>query len=171
LVVSFSGFLLFSVSAFFDRLASYGGFHFLARMDLDTARRHVQTCLDRMRAAYLKPVFDEWAILAGGAKGSGIAAYHGPRPDKFKQQLGNDAEPLRASTKGKELTEGDIEFVAEAGKTRYDAMMKVGPASYLILNHTTTTLAEIRADAKWLAAQAILFELSEKFRGDPLEVG
>jgi hypothetical protein len=27
---------------------------------------------------------------------------------------------------------------------------------------------DIRADGKWLAAQAVLFELTEKFRADPL---
>ena len=47
-----------------------------------------------------------------------------------------------------------------AADTHYDAFMKIGPASYLVLNHTSKTLTEIRADGKWLAVQAILFELS-----------
>lgn len=50
-----------------------------------------------------------------------------------------------------------------------DAFMKVGPASYLILNHTVKTMNEIRADAKWLEVQPALFDLSEKFRASPLE--
>jgi hypothetical protein len=140
-------------------------------MDLDTARRHIQAALERMRASYVKPVFDEWAILSvPGTAGGGIVAYHGPRPDVFRRQLPDDAEPLRARTAGKQFAEGDIEFVADAADTRYDAFVKVGPTSYLVLNHTVKTMAEIRADAKWLSAQAILFELTEKFRSDPLEV-
>jgi hypothetical protein len=30
-------------------------------------------------------------------------------------------------------------------------------------------MAEIRLDARWLKAQTVFFELSEKFREDPLE--
>jgi hypothetical protein len=58
--------------------------------------------------------------------------------------------------------------VPDAADTCYDAFMKIGPGSYLVLNHTVKTMNEIRADAKWLNAQAVLFELSEKFRADPL---
>ena len=137
-------------------------------MDLATARHHIQTTVDRMRACYLRPVFDEWAILAVPAKNGGVVAYQGPRPEAFRRNLAQDAEPLRAATAGKELAEGDLEFVPDAGATRYDAFMKIGPTSYLILNHTTLDMEEIRADAKWLGAQAILFELSEKFRADSL---
>lgn len=123
-----------------------------------------------MRACYLKPVFDEWAILAVPAKSGGVVAYHGPRPDAFRRNLAVDAEPLRAATAGKTFAEGDLEFVPDAADTHYDAFMKIGPASYLVLNHTVRTMQEIRADAKWLGVQAILFELSEKFRADPLEL-
>lgn len=138
-------------------------------MDLETARRHIQLAVDRMRAAYLKPVFDEWAILAVPAKTGGVVAYYGPRPDVFKRNLADDAEPLRARAAGKEFAEGDIEFVPDAADTRYDAFMKIGPTSYLVLNHTVKTMTEIRSDVKWLGVQALLFELSEKFRADPLE--
>ena len=136
-------------------------------MDLESARQIIQATVDRMRACYLQPVFDEWAILAVPAKSGGVVAYHGPRPDVFRRNLPQDAEPLRAITSGREFSEGDIEFVADAGDTRYDAFMKIGPNSYLVLNHTVKTMTEIRADTKWLAAQAVLFELSEKFRADP----
>jgi len=138
-------------------------------MDLDTARQHIQVAYERMRACYLQPVFDEWAILAVPARTGGVIAYHGPRPEGFRRNLATDAEPLRAAAAGKKFTEGDLEFVPDAGSTHYDAFMKVGPASYLVLNHTVKTMNEIRADAKWLGAQAVLFELSEKFRADPLE--
>ena len=139
-------------------------------MDLETARNHIQVTVDRMRASYRKPVFDEWAILAMSPRNSGVMAYQGPRPDAFRRNLPDDAEPLRAITAGREFVEGDIEFVPDAADTHYDAFMKIGPASYLVLNHTVKTMTEIRADAKWLAAQPALFELSEKFRSDPLEL-
>ncbi|WP_414661358.1 hypothetical protein [Horticoccus sp. 23ND18S-11] len=137
-------------------------------MDLESARKIIQTAVDRMRACYLQPVFDEWAILSMAAKGGGIVAYNGPRSDVFRRNLPTDAEPLRAATAGREFAEGDIEFVPDAADTRYDAFMKVGAHSYLVLNHTVKTMNEIRADAKWFGAQAVLFELSEKFRVDPL---
>jgi hypothetical protein len=137
-------------------------------MDLETARRLIQNAVDRMRAAYLKPVFDEWAILAVPAKSGGVIAYSGPRPELFRKNLADDAEPLRVRAAGRDFSEGDIEFVPDAADTRYDAFMKIGPASYLVLNHTVKTMTEIRADAKWLGAQAPLFELGEKFRADPL---
>lgn len=138
-------------------------------MDLETARRHIQTAVDRMRAVYLKPVFDEWAILALASRAGGVLAYEGPRPDVFKRNIPDDAEPLRARSAGVEFAVGDIEFVPDAPDTRYDAFMKIGATSYLVLNHTGKSLAEIRADAKWLGAQPVLFELSEKFRADPLD--
>ena len=137
-------------------------------MDLETARRHIHAALERMRACYLQPVFDEWAILAVPVKAGGVVAYNGPRPEAFRRKLPEDAEPLRAITAGKKFVDGDIEFVPDAADTHYDAFMKTGPASYLVLNHTVKTMNQIRADAKWLTAQAALFELSEKFREDPL---
>lgn len=121
-----------------------------------------------MRASYQQSVFDEWAILSVPVKSGGIVAYAGPRAATFRRQLPRDAEPLRKITAGRDFAEGDIEFVPDAADTHYDAFMKTGPASYLILNHTVKTMNEIRADAKWLVAQAALFELSERFREDPL---
>ena len=137
-------------------------------MDLETARRHIDHAFERMDGCYLQPVFDEWAVLSLSGKAGGVVAYRGRRADVFRKNLPQDAEPLRAITAGKDFSEGDIEFVPDAADTRYDAFMKIGPTSYLILNHTVKTLTEIRADSKWLGVQAVLFELSEKFRADPL---
>jgi hypothetical protein len=137
-------------------------------MDLETARKNITTCLERMAAVYRQPVFDEWAILAVPAKTGGIVAYAGARAEEFRRQLSRDAEPLRAAVAGKKFAEGDLEFVADAADTHYDAFMKIGPGSYLVLNHTVKTMAEIRADKQWLKAQAALFGLGEKFREDPL---
>lgn len=139
-------------------------------MDLATAQRHIAQHLERMRTAYQRALFDEWAILALGQRGGSVVAYAGPRLPAFRQNIANDAAPLLARAAGQQFAEGDLEFASDAAGTQYDAFMKIGPTSYLVLNHTGKTLAEIRTDAKWLAAQAVLFELSEKFRADPLAV-
>ncbi len=65
---------------------------------------------------------------------------------------------------------GDFEFATDAAGTHYDVCMQIGPASFLVCNHTSRAMAEIRRDPQWLKAQAIFFNLSEKFRADPLDV-
>jgi hypothetical protein len=139
-------------------------------MDLETARRHIQEYADRMRGLNAQPLFDEWAILGLAGTGGSVLAYRGPRAELFLRSVAVDAEPLRARSAGKQFAEGDIEFASDAVGTKYDAFIKVGATSYLVLNHTAKTMSEIRADPKWLSAQAVLFELSEKFRADPLVV-
>lgn len=136
-------------------------------MDLATARTHVETAFARMNTAYGQVLFDEWAILAlGGA--SGVRAYWGPRPERFRRDLPTDAAPLRAEA-GKQSSEiGDPVFALDAVGTRYDAFLRIGAGSFLVCNHTTKTMAEIRANPGWIKAQPILFELGEKFRADAL---
>ena len=135
-------------------------------MDLVVARTHIAAALARMNAAYGQPVFDEWAVLAIGGKG--VLAYSGPRPERFRREMPDDAAPLRAEAAGQPSGIGDIVFALEAGGTRYDAFLRLGESSYLVYNHTTKTMAEIRANPGWLKAQPVLFELGEKFRADPL---
>jgi hypothetical protein len=151
------------------RLASAAGLAFLATMDLDTARHHIQAAVARLQASNRQPLFDEWAVLSLGREQRGVVAYSGPRGEAFRRNVAADAAPLLGRSKGKEINEGDIEFALDAAGTKYDAFMKVGPTSFLVLNHTAKTMAEIRTDAKWLTAQAVIFELGEKFRADPLE--
>jgi hypothetical protein len=98
----------------------------------------------------------------------GVPAYSGSRPDIFRRTLLEDTAPLRAASAGRKFATGDFEFAAGAAGTRYDALMMLGPTSYLICNHTGKSLDEIRADPNWLKAQAVFFELGEKFRNDPL---
>lgn len=122
-----------------------------------------------MDTLYRGAVFDEWAILSAAAT-PGVLAYSGPRAGGFRAQLERDAEPLRAATAGRAHDAGDFEFANNAAGTRYDACLKLGAHTYLVCNHTAQSLAEIRRDPKWLKAQAAFFELSEKFRADPLEL-
>lgn len=137
-------------------------------MDLATARQHIQSSFERMRALYLKPVFDEWVILGLGAGHRGVLAYNGPRPEGLRAQLADDVEPLRALADGRHFEVGDFDFALEATGPRYDALIKVGETSFLVCNHTARTMTEIRADTRWLKAQTAFFDLTEKFRADPL---
>jgi hypothetical protein len=137
-------------------------------MDLPTARTHIQQHLERMSAAYGRTLFDEWAVLSVGEETRGVPAYVGPRPDGFRRTLLEDTAPLRAVAAGRQFTNGDFEFAVDGHGTRYDALMMLGPTSYLVCSHTSKTLGEIRTDPNWRKAQAIFFELAEKFRNDPL---
>ncbi len=138
-------------------------------MELEAARIQIQAALTRLHAAYGQTVFDEWAILGLGGNG-GVFAYAGPRPDRFRKQLPDDAAPLRAEAAAQPSGVGDMVFALEAGGTRYDAFLRLGESSYLVFNHTAKTFAEIRINPGWLRAQPVLFELGEKFRADPLVV-
>jgi hypothetical protein len=137
-------------------------------MDLAAARTHIQQHLDRMNAVYRQPLFDEWAVLSAGEETRGVPAYSGPRPDAFRRTLLADTAPLRAVAAGRRFTTGDFEFAVDAHGTHYDALMMLGPTSYLVCSHTEKALGELRTDPNWLKAQAIFFELGEKFRNDPL---
>jgi len=136
-------------------------------MDFAAARTIIASALGRMNVAYGQTVFDEWAVLGLGGNG-GVLGYTGPRPERFRREMPNDAAPLRAEAAGQPSGVGDIVFALEAGGTRHDAFMRLGEATYLVCNHTAKTIAEIRANPGWLKAQPIFFELGEKFRSDPL---
>ena len=151
------------------RLASRRGFAFLGAMDLATARKHISDSLERMRAIYFEPVFDEWAILAPGTKAGGILAYEGPRADEFRKTLPVDAKPLLAQVKGQALEAGDFEFTNDGDGTRHDVLVRLGAHHYLVCNNTTKAMPDIRTDKRWLTAQGTFVALCEKFREDPLQ--
>jgi hypothetical protein len=137
-------------------------------MDLALANQHIRTALERMKSLYNRAVFDEWAVLSFAAKNGGVLTYSGPRPDEFRRQLPADVAPLRELAAGRTFEIGDFEFALDAAGPNHDALMKIGANSFLVCNNTARTMAEIRADARWLRAQAAFFELGERFRVDPL---
>lgn len=138
-------------------------------MELAEARRQIERALERMRAKYGRPVFDEWAVLgAGRPPGGGILAYAGPRPEAFRDNFFPEAEPLQRQVAGRELAPGDFEFALDASGTRHDAVMSLGVSTFLVCNATARSLDEIRAEPRWRDAQAPFVELSELFRVDPL---
>lgn len=130
----------------------------------------IQSQLERMAAAYGEVVFDEWVLIGLTAAGGSILAYEGPREADYKKTFKTDIAPLRAVIGKGEQDVGGFEFVQDAAGHRYDAVMRAGPGTYLLCNHTTLSLADIRANAGWLKAQKAWFELGEKFRADPLAV-
>jgi hypothetical protein len=138
-------------------------------MNLDEARHQIQNCLEGMRALYTRPVFDEWIIVGSEANSrGGVLAYSGPRPETFRAELRADVQPLVNEASGREMSPGDFEFTASGPGTRHDAMLKIGPHGFLLCNNTLKSMAEIRSDSLWLKAQPMFFQLSEKFRADPL---
>ncbi len=137
-------------------------------MNLDSARSLISAALARMNALYNQTVFDEWVVISLQPDRGGVLAYQGPRAESLRKQFADDVAPLYAEMAGKHLETGDFEFAPAASGTRFDACLRVGPASYLIANHTGKSMAQIRGDPRWLQAQKAFLDLSNRFRADPL---
>ncbi|MFH1496315.1 MAG: hypothetical protein ABII82_00690 [Verrucomicrobiota bacterium] len=139
-------------------------------MQIDAASKLIRSQLQRMAAAYGEPVFDEWVLVGLTAAGAGILGYEGPREADYQKTFVKDVAPLRAVIGRSAQDVGGFEFVNDADGHRYDAVMRAGAGVYLLCNHTTLSLADIRANPNWLKAQVAWFELGEKFRADPAVV-
>lgn len=137
-------------------------------MQLSTARLLIECSLERMTARYEGVVFDEWALVRVGGDGATLAAYQGPRADQFRTSFLADAHALRALLAGRAMAVGEFAFAPAAEGTAFDACVRLGEGSYLLLNHTSRTMDAIRAGTNWRAAQAPFVELTEAFRLDPL---
>ena len=137
-------------------------------MKLDAAKILIAEVFERMDALYQATVFDEWVVVSLHSGRSRILAYSGPRRESYQQQFSTDVGPLRSEMKGKQMAIGDFEFTPDGMGTRYDACLRMGLASYLICNHTTQSMAQIRQSPNWIEAQKPFVELSEKLRTDPL---
>jgi hypothetical protein len=130
----------------------------------------IRSQLQRMNALYGRPVFDEWALLGLDARGAAsVLGYEGPRAEKFADDLPADAEALRQAQARRECHVGDFEFVHEEAGEGLDAFLRVGPAAYLVCNHTGKSMADIRREPRWRQAQVAWFDLAEAFRADPVE--
>lgn len=138
-------------------------------MDLPTARQEITAALERMREAYYRPVFDEWAIVALGAKHGGAVAYLGFRAAEFLENFQADAALLRDLVAARPLRVGEFNFVARAHGSKHDAAIKLGPGTFLVLNNTSKTMAELRNDPRWAHAEPFLAQLATRFGQDPLE--
>lgn len=137
-------------------------------MNLPDAHVAVLQTLNRMKALYGQPVFNEWVLVKLARDAGAVLAYDGPRADLYQAKFKKDIGPLQAEMEARKMAVGDFEFVANAHGTHYDACIRLGPGAYLFCNHTTKSMADIRRDPKWLAAQEPFVEFSTKFRADPL---
>lgn len=139
------------------------------RMKSPDALVRIRQCRDRMHALYQQVVFDEWAVVALPSGAPALLAYDGPRAEEFRRQFLADIAPLASELTGTQLPSGGFAFASGAKGTRFDACVRLGSHAYLILNHTTRTMEEIRSDPRWLRAQKPFVELAEAFASDPLE--
>ncbi len=124
---------------------------------------------ERMRVLYRRPVFDEWAVITLSSSGAKLSFYEGPRIETFRQRFLVDAAPLAAELSGRELPVGAFAFAPEARGTHFDACVRLGLQAYLLCNHTSRTMEEIRADPFWLHAQKPFVDFTERIRADPVE--
>lgn len=137
-------------------------------MNLDSALTEIRAAMKRLAALYGEPLFDEWVLVGLADGGCALQCYEGPRAEQFKVSFANDIAKLRAELAEDDLDVGGLVFGSNTHGSTYDAVMRVGPAAYLLGNHTTRSMEEIRAKPEWLKAQAAWFMLGEKFRADPL---
>jgi hypothetical protein len=138
-------------------------------MNLAESVASIRASIDRLNAAYGEPLFNEWVLVGLGGSKPGIRSYHGPRSEQFQTHFLQDIEPIRREMANRSISAGEFEFANDASGSRFDAVIALGDDHYLLCNHTKRTMAEIRREPRWLAAQTIFFNLSEKFRLDPLE--
>ncbi len=137
-------------------------------MNLESALTEIRFGFKRMTALYGEPVFDEWVLVALADTSGAVQGYEGPRAVQFLASFTKDIATLRAELAREELDVGGFTFGAATHGHSYDAAMRVGPAAYLLGNHTSRSMEEIRARPQWLKAQVAWFGLSERFRADPL---
>ena len=137
-------------------------------MNLESAVSEIRSGFKRMSALYGEPVFDEWVLVALADGSGSIQRYEGPRSTQFLASFAQDVATLRAELAKQDLDVGGFTFGTGTHGHTYDAAMRIGPAGYLLGNHTARSMEEIRARPQWLKAQAAWFALGEKFREDPL---
>ena len=138
-------------------------------MKLDEAITLIKQQTDRMNSLYGSVVFDELAIISFQEKKGRVLNYQGPRKENFQKNFTSDVETLRSELLTTKHQTGDFEFARHASGTSFDAFMVLGDEIYLICNNTTQSINGITKDSRWLSAQVPFAELTEKFRGNPLE--
>ena len=139
-------------------------------MNLDEAISSIKSCAGQMDARYGKTVFDEWAIVSLAENKARVLAYIGPRNDQFLQNFVKDLGALRSELLGGAYGVGDFEFARHGIGTGFESFLVLGNALYLICNNTRESMDVIAKNPRWLAAQVLFAELSDKVRDNPLVV-
>ena len=128
----------------------------------------ISATMARMASTYGRTVFDEWVIVRFGAGTATIEHYEGPRLADCLASFNKEVAPLRREASDRAHEPGDFDFARAAAGTNFDALLKLGPDSFLFCNNTTSTMEQIRANPAWLKAQVPFANLSEHFRNVPL---
>jgi hypothetical protein len=137
-------------------------------MNLEDAHSAIILALGRMNALYQTPVFDEWMLVKVAKEQGAILAYQGPRAESYQRKFKEDIAPLSAELAQRGMAVGDFAFAQDATGTRFDACIRLGPASYLFCNNTTKSMSDIRQSPLWLSAQKPFADLGTKFSADAL---
>jgi hypothetical protein len=112
-------------------------------MTLEETIGQIKACAREMDAHYVKPVFDEWAVISLLEDKARVLACLGPRNDDFLNNFANDVGTLRAELHDTKYGIGDFEFSRHGTGTRFEAFMILGAGFYLICNNTRETMDTI----------------------------
>jgi len=137
-------------------------------MTLSQTLDSVKRCSENMNARYGKTVFDEWAIVSLQRGKERVVAYEGPRKEHFQKNFVTDLGGLRAEMLTAKHEPGHFDFSRHAVGTSFEAFVCAGDELYLLCNNTHSSMDDITKDARWLDAQKVFAELTEKFRAQPL---
>ena len=139
-------------------------------MTLSQALDLVKRTSDNMNARYGKTVFDEWAIVSLQRGKERIVSYQGPRKEDFQKNFVQDLGGLRAEVLTTKHQPGHFDFARHNVGTGFEAFVCAGDELYVICNNTHSSMNDIAKDARWLNAQKVFAEMTEKFRADSLAV-
>jgi hypothetical protein len=137
-------------------------------MTLDQAVLRIRSTVERMDEIYRQPVFDEWAVMSRSGEKTLLLHYAGPRKDQFQRHYFEDTKELRQQYRQGNYQVGDFEFARHGTGTKAEAFIRIGETTFLVVNHTTRTMADIAANPLWLGAQTSFAELCDQFRADPV---
>lgn len=138
-------------------------------MNLQQAINLIGECVRRMDELYGEVVFDEWVIIHVQDRNVQVVYYTGPRQANFAADIAELKDSLYELLSG-ELGYGDFSFERHAVGPQADALMVIGPDTYLICNNTKLSIHQITQNPLWLQAQVPFVELGEKFRANPVEL-
>lgn len=137
-------------------------------MTVDAALDLIKTYGKKMDSIYGATLFDEWSIISLNGHQGKILAYSGPRREDYQKNFSNDLGALRSDLLRTEHELGDFEFARHGVGTNIEAFVAVGDGVFLTCNNVELSMNDIAASPRWLKAQEVFVELSDKFRRDPV---
>lgn len=138
---------------------------------LAAAVEHITAQLQKMReAAGNHVIFDEFAIVRFIGGKLRIEHYSGPRTlEEYRAGFTSDITPLRQDLlEARQEELGYFHFDQEAEGSAYDAFIKIGPETFLLLNNIELSMLQLRDSKNWLDAQEHFLRLTSIFGRNPL---